>query len=337
MNSTTESFFSSSIEDSAYYQVVFEVNKVKHAVLLFSFGIIIFIGLIGNGFCIYAQFKMYRSDGLTPSSLSIFCLTLFNFLSVLIGATNHWFTEVIPFSIRNYATWACKTHFFFTRLLTETSIWFQVIYSLMRVIAVTWPHKTHLILSMKITKIVLILAIFLVTLSDFPRALANNIVQYEWGVRCLIADRNLAYIFTVFHFFTVLVIPDLILFFTTILVGYQMGIAIKAKSSLIHSQISTSDVKEMLAEESARGSTRYMFLNNFTLIILYAPYLVYKVYEAFSRPYLRAFSYEEASFYDFIYRLANIPLFLYHAIYWSFLLTGSKYRNAFLNNLRCLQ
>lgn len=317
--------------------IVSEVNRYRYGVIVFGFGLVILLGFLGNGICMYVQIRMMRLEGISSRSFCILCLTLANLLSILVGATNHWFTQLIPFSVENYAVWTCKIHYFLTRLMTESSIWFQVIFSLMRLVAVTWPHKVHLIFSLRTVKLCTLFAMCFVTASNLPRVLAYEIIKYPGVLRCLIADNSFAYASTILDFFSVLILPDLILFFTTLMVGYELGMAMKTKSSLVHSQFQSQPEKEMLAEESVRGTTRYMFINNFTYIICYAPALIYKVYEAYSHPFISALTEDEANFIDFMYRISNLPLYAYHAIYWAFLFTGSKYRHAFSINLICIQ
>ena len=257
-------------------------------------------------------------------------MTFTNMAAVLIGATNHWFSSLIHFSIRDFGTLECQIHFFLTHMATETSIWFEILFSFIRVVAVTWPHQVKNIFSIRNTKIWLLIITILVAIKNIGQSWAQGVVQFEWGRKCLFPHPLLGYIFSLVEFISIVIIPYILFIGTSLIVGYQIAVATKTRIKLAQGEICSSNIalKSALAEEAKHGTIKLLFFSNYAFVFLYGPYMIYRICEA----YLDLFKTKdpaEALFIDMVYRLVNLFLYFFHSIYWVFLFAGRKYRRVF--------
>ena len=320
---------------SIYQAYSRELLFLKYHAVVFGFGLVIFLGLVGNSYSFVIQLIIEKHSRSSATSLCIKYMTLSNLGSVVIGASNHWLSSLLTFSIREYSTWACQLHFFLTHLATENSIWFEIIFSIIRVVAVTWPLKVHIIFTKNFTGVCLIIVTILVILKNIGQSLSQGVVQLPWGRKCLFPIAYLGYVFSVLEFVTIVIIPYILYLSTSFIVLYKIAQSRKLHRSMMSTRFTASSraLKDVIADEESKGTTNLLFLNNFAFVLLYAPYMVYRVLES----YLGLFHTQdpaEALFVDFIYRMANLFLYLHHAIYWLLLLTGKQYRRKFCLYLR---
>ena len=88
------------------------VVLVKYYVVVFCFGPIIFVGLVGNLLVFMLLVITDHKEEPNASSLCIRYTILANIVVVVLGASNHFFSSLIKFGMRDSATWACQGHYF---------------------------------------------------------------------------------------------------------------------------------------------------------------------------------------------------------------------------------
>ena len=334
-NSTISTEFITGISTSIFEQWWLPILQVKYFVVVIAFGTIIFIGVVGNLLGFFLLVMTDHKEELNASSICIRYTIIADIVAVGFGSVNHWLSSLISFGLRDYATWTCQGHFFITHSAREMSIWFEILFSIIRVVAVTLPHKLRVIFTVRRTRISCgIISIFIV-IKYLAHSLSQRVQEFSWGKKCYFLSDFNAILFGVLELITSVVIPYPIYVISSIVVGWKIGRALKKRLTLTHASDHTlhHEMKHILSEEKSKGTNRLLFLNNFAFAFMYSPYTIYRVFEA-THSLLETQDPAEAAFLDLIYRLVNIFIYLHHAIYCLFLLSGHKYRRTLIDLFR---
>ena len=105
---------------------------------------IIFVtGIIGNSLTIIILGQ--KRNRISSTSLYLLSLAVSDLITVIIGNLFVWIQTIWDFHIRDYNTFFCKVHVFFTYLCIHASSWILVLLTAERVLSVLRPHKVRIL------------------------------------------------------------------------------------------------------------------------------------------------------------------------------------------------